>query len=135
MAFLWTEDLAVGYGMIDEQHKELFTRYNSLLEACKEGKGRTTIAPLLEFLSDYVVVHFAEEEQFMMRYAFPERNEHMQQHRELIRHVDEVRRELEENGASLFVITSITQTLFNWLLRHVKQTDVKLGRFLAMQTR
>lgn len=133
MAFVWTEDLAVGYGLIDEQHKELFARYNNLLDACKAGKGRATIASLLDFLVEYVTVHFAEEERFMMRYAYPERNEHLQQHRELIRHVDEVRRELQENGASLFVITSITQTLFNWLLKHVKQTDVKLGRFLASQ--
>jgi hemerythrin len=134
VALTWTEDLAVGYGLIDAQHKELFDRYNSLLQACKEGKGRATIIPLLDFLIEYVGVHFAEEERFMARYAYPERAEHSQQHRELIRQVDEVRRELQENGASIFVITSITQTLLNWLLGHVRQTDVKLGRFLATQT-
>jgi hemerythrin len=131
MALTWTEDLAVGYGLIDAQHRELFTRFNGLLQACKEGKGRATIAPLLDFLVDYVTIHFAEEERFMERYAYPERDEHMQQHREMIRHVDEVRRELQENGASIFVITTISQTLLDWLIKHVKQTDVKLGRFLA----
>lgn len=134
MALIWTEDLAVGYGLIDTQHKELFARYNNLLQACKEGKGRATLVPLLDFLADYVTSHFAEEERFMQRYAFPERDEHVQQHRELIRHVDELRRELQENGASIAVMTAITQTLFNWLLKHVKLTDVKLGRFLAART-
>lgn len=131
MALTWTEDLAVGYGLIDTQHKELFARYNSLLQACKEGKGREAIEPVLDFLMEYVKVHFAEEERFMARYAFPERDEHVQQHRELFRHVDEVRRELQEKGASVAVITSINHSLLNWLLRHVKLTDVKLGRFLA----
>jgi len=133
MALLWTEDLAVGFGLIDTQHQELFNRYNGLLEACKAGKGRATLAPLLDFLVVYVTAHFAEEERFMQRFAYPERVEHERQHREMIAHVADVRRELDENGASIVAITTITQTLFNWLLKHVKQTDVKLGRFLTEQ--
>ncbi|TLM63044.1 MAG: bacteriohemerythrin [Deltaproteobacteria bacterium] len=131
MALTWTEDLTVGYGLIDAQHRELFARYNSLLQACRDGKGREAIEPVLDFLVEYVTVHFAEEERFMERYAFPERDEHIRQHRDLFRQVDEVRRELRERGASVAVTTSISHSLLNWLLRHVKQTDVKLGRFLA----
>lgn len=40
MALTWTDDLAVGFGLIDSQHKELFSRFNALLQACREGKGR-----------------------------------------------------------------------------------------------
>lgn len=134
MALTWTEDLAVGYGLIDAQHQELFSRYNRLLQACKEGKGREVIEPVLDFLIDYVASHFAEEERFMLRYAYPERDDHVQQHRELVRHVEEVRRELRERGATVAVITSINQTLCAWLIRHVKQTDVKLGCFLAARS-
>lgn len=131
MALIWTEELAVGYGLIDEQHKELFSRFNSLLQACKEGKGREVIVPVLDFMVEYVSAHFAEEEHFMERYAFPERDEHVQQHRELFQHVREIRKEMQEKGTTVAVITSINHTLLNWLLKHVKQTDVKLGRFLA----
>lgn len=135
MALHWNEELAVGFGLIDAQHRELFTRYNSLLQACREGKGREAIEPVLNFLVEYVTGHFAEEERFMQRYAFPERDEHVRQHHELFRHVDEVRRELREHGATIGVLTSINHTLLDWLLRHVKQTDVTLGRFLAAQAR
>lgn len=131
MALIWTEDLSVGYGLIDDQHKELFSRYNQLLKACKEGKGRDAIIPMLDFLVEYVTGHFAEEERFMERYAFPERSEHVQQHRNLFEHVNEIYAELRDKGASVAVITAINHTLFDWLLKHVKQTDVKLGRFLA----
>ena len=131
MALEWTEQLSVGYGLIDQQHKELFVRYNSLLDACKEGKGRETIIPVLDFMVEYVTRHFAEEEEFMERYNYPEKDEHVRQHKELFRHVNEVYEELQEKGATVAVITSINHTMFNWLLRHVKQTDVKLGRYLA----
>ena len=131
MALKWTEALSVGYGLIDEQHKELFVRYNSLLDACKEGKGRETIIPVLDFMVEYVTGHFAEEEDFMERFNYPEKDEHVREHKELFKHVNEVHRELLEKGATVAVITSINHTMFNWLLRHVKQTDVKLGRYLA----
>jgi len=38
MAIEWTNDLATGVSEIDYQHKELFRRINSLLDACREGK-------------------------------------------------------------------------------------------------
>lgn len=131
MALKWTEELSVGYGLIDSQHKELFVRYNSLLDACKEGKGRDSITPVLEFMVEYVTKHFDEEERFMEKYDFPEKNQHIEEHRELYKHVNDVHKELQERGASVAVITSINHTMFNWLLRHVKQTDRKLGYFLA----
>lgn len=131
MALKWSEELSVGYGLIDQQHKELFLRFNSLLDACKEGRGKETIIPVLNFMVEYVTRHFDEEEQFMNTFNFPDRHEHIQEHRELFKHVNDVHKELQEKGATVAVITAINHTMFNWLLRHVKQTDVKLGRFLA----
>jgi hemerythrin len=131
MALVWTEELSVGYGLIDEQHKELFCRFNELLTACKEGNGRDAIIPVLDFMIEYVTEHFAEEERFMQRYDYPGREEHIKQHGELFAHVNQVHQELEEKGATVGVITSINHTMLNWLLKHVKQTDVKLGRFLT----
>jgi len=133
MALTWTEDMAVGHGLIDVQHKELFLRYNSLLQACREGRGREAIEPALEFLAEYVVKHFAEEERFMWVSAFPESEEHKQQHREFFQKVADLRQELAEQGASVALSTMINHTLLNWLLWHVRQTDTKLARHLAPQ--
>lgn len=60
MSLVWTESLAVGHGLIDVQHRELFQRYNSLLQACKEGHGREELEPALDFLAEYVTKHFAD---------------------------------------------------------------------------
>ncbi|PLX74691.1 MAG: hemerythrin [Desulfuromonas sp.] len=133
MALVWTEQLSVGYGLIDAQHRELFQRYNSLIEACTEGKGRDEIKSMLDFMVEYVTSHFAEEEEYMDRYDFPESDEHKQQHRKLFEYVQDIYTELQQEGASVAVITAINHTMLNWLLRHVKQTDVKLGTFLAAQ--
>ena len=131
MALEWTDDLSVGYGLIDEQHKELFARYNKLIQACKEGSGRDSISSMLDFMVEYVKQHFAEEEWAMKQYNYPDRKEHVLQHEELFEKVNEVYAELKQNGASVSVVTSINHTLLNWLLNHVKKSDARLGRFLA----
>ena len=41
MAVTWTDDLATGVNKIDDQHKELFSRINSLLVALY-GFSRST---------------------------------------------------------------------------------------------
>jgi hemerythrin len=73
MAVAWTEELATGIEVIDDQHKELFRRIDGLLEACKAGKGREAVAGVLAFLENYVVEHFAAEEkiprQFIPEYG------------------------------------------------------------------
>ena len=131
MSLIWTESLAVGHGLIDVQHRELFQRYNCLLQACKEGHGREELEPALDFLAEYVTKHFAEEERFMWMSAFPESEEHKRQHREFSQKVSNLRQELRERGASVALTTAISHELLNWLLWHVRQTDVKLARHLA----
>lgn len=130
MAITWNEKLSVGHDLIDDQHKELFNRYDTLLDACKEGKGKEEIRPMLDFLMEYVTLHFAEEERFMQRLAYPDQAEHLKQHGEFVRKVTEISAELDEKGATVGVVTSISHTTFNWLIRHIRQTDVELGRFL-----
>ena len=41
MAFLWDKKLETGNGMIDQQHKQLITAINDLLQACSSRKRRS----------------------------------------------------------------------------------------------
>ncbi len=52
MALGWTEDLAIGVNMIDEQHKVWFEKAEQLFEAGKKGKAREHIAQMLDFLDE-----------------------------------------------------------------------------------
>ena len=53
MAVQWSENLAVGVNMIDEQHKGIFSRINNLMNAMSQGKGKEEVGKVLEFLADY----------------------------------------------------------------------------------
>ena len=57
MALQWTSDFSVGETTIDHQHMELFQRFNDLLDACRQGRGKERVSLLLDFLDQYVVFH------------------------------------------------------------------------------
>jgi len=131
MPLTWTEDLAVGFGRIDEQHRELFSRYDELLRECVAGRGRQSLVPLVDFLTGYAAEHFAEEERFMESYGYPGLDRHRREHGEFYDRIAAIRLDLQLNGPSAAIVSAITHSLVDWLIRHVKQVDVQLGRFLA----
>lgn len=75
-----TEDLSAGVGIIDDQHKELFKRINTLLSAMSHGKGEERVAGVSGFFSDYVVTHFSTEERYMVAYGYPGLQAHKGEH-------------------------------------------------------
>ena len=56
MQIEWNDDLTTGNNTIDEQHKELISRFNSILAACNLGKGKDEVKNLLQFLGEPVAV-------------------------------------------------------------------------------
>jgi hemerythrin len=130
MAVEWRENLATGIEEIDQQHMELFRRFNSLLAACNQGKGKDEVYSLLLFLNDYIRIHFTLEEHLQMQHDYPGYGAHKEQHDKFRKDLRELERQFVEEGASLALVIQTNQTLINWLLRHISGTDKELACFL-----
>lgn len=130
MAIEWTEDLATGSHKIDRQHKELFNRINALLEACRQGKGKSEVKEVVQFLDDYVVKHFSEEEKYMQKYDYPGYAKHKTQHLEFIDKFSELRRQIEHEGPGVDLVIKTNHMIVQWLVNHICQVDRSLGTFL-----
>ena len=130
MAVEWTEDLAIGVKVIDDQHKEIFRRVNGLLEACKAGKGRQAVGGMLDFLEDYVVEHFAAEENIQVHYDYPEYPAHKAMHVMFIRDVEKLKARLRDEGPTLMTVVETDRVVVDWLVKHIKKVDKELGNFL-----
>jgi hemerythrin len=74
MAIVWTDGLSVGVKVIDQQHQEMIKRINRLLDAMQGGKGGKETEGAIEFLEEYVVVHFGAEEELMKSTPIPRCN-------------------------------------------------------------
>jgi hemerythrin-like metal-binding protein len=131
----WTEHLSVGIDIIDNQHKELFNRINSLVEAIKQHICKHKISGVIQFLEDYVHTHFDEEERYMLRYEYPGYQFHKAQHEHFKNELSALKLELIkiEGGAkpgSYDLSMTTNQVVVDWILDHIVKVDKQLGKFL-----
>ena len=130
MQIEWNDDLTTGNSMIDEQHRELLSRFNTLLSACNQGKGKEEVKGLLQFLGDYVKSHFAMEEKLQQQHIYPEYFSHRAEHVGFISDLKRLETQFNEEGATLLLVIQTNQALVEWLIRHINGTDKKLAAFL-----
>lgn len=123
----WTKDLETGNKLIDQQHKQLIEAINNLLEACSKGQGKANVDKTLSFLSDYVVKHFADEEQLQLKYSYPEYGDHRKYHNGFKKVVQDIVDQYNNDGATLSLVISVNAKIADWLINHIKKEDVKLA--------
>jgi len=130
MGIVWRESLEIGIPGIDGQHKELLSRFNKLLKACRMGKGKTELARLLSFLDDYAIKHFHAEEILMMRCNCPGYAEHKTEHNEFIEKLRAIKVEIALDGMATRHVTETNKLLFKWLKNHISKVDKRMGDHL-----
>ena len=130
MAIEWTPDLATGSEEIDDQHKELFRRIDSLLTACTLGKGKAEVSKVILFLDDYVNTHFAAEESFMTKYNYPGYPEHKGQHLEFMENFAKLKAQFAKDGPGVHLVVQTNSMVVKWLQAHIRKLDKALGTFL-----
>ncbi len=126
----WDKKLNIGVKWIDIQHKKLFDRLAGLLDAITGGKGKHEILDTLEFLEDYVKIHFATEEKFMIKYKYPKYKAHKKHHSDFIELVQNNKESYEKSGGSRELIIKVCDDVWNWYQDHIAKVDLAFGRFL-----
>ncbi|PLX99852.1 MAG: hemerythrin [Desulfuromonas sp.] len=134
MGFAWSPELSIGFEKIDQQHEELLRRFNSLQVACRSGQSKEDVRKLFNFLDNYVMEHFTDEERLMYTYRYPEIMTHQQEHLELITKLRKLKRQIHEYDISASLVEDITQTMFRWIVDHIQGADVQFGKYLAKKS-
>ncbi len=130
----WSPSLAVGVAEIDAQHQELFRRAERFIAALRTG-DRGEVLPLVRYLADYVVEHFAAEERFMREIGYPGLEAHRSVHETFREDFAEVMADFERKGPTPLVALTMHNWLSDWLRRHVGSLDVEIGRFADAKRR
>lgn len=137
MSIEWGPHLATGVSWQDREHKELLKRFKDLVRAIDEGKGEEEVKSLFNFLDEYVVSHFHNEEQAMSRHGYPDMLVHLEEHTHFIDDFSRVRSGAEgsgdggEGGNDLAEL--VRERLMGWILNHIGSTDQSLGAFLKQR--
>lgn len=134
MSIKWSDDLSTGMSEVDSQHKELFTRINDLFDACNQGKGKSEVAGVMEFLESYVVEHFNTEEKYMQKYNYAGYSVHLTNHRECIENLSVLKKDFEKEGATVDIVLRMNHLLVEWFINHICRVDMTMGAFLKTKT-
>jgi hemerythrin len=130
MPLIWSQDLYVGYEIIDNQHKELFARVNRLVDAMSKGEGKHEVEKVVNFLGEYVISHFKAEEEFMQKYRYPGYSSHKILHSQLIRTYTDLKVKINYDGVSPTMTIQVQRQLGDWLINHIGKQDKAFGAYL-----
>ena len=128
--YTWSENLETGNETIDRQHKELLTRLNMLLGACRDGQGSKEAERTMEFLLSYTVKHFADEEKAQIQTNYPAYLDHRQRHNDFKKTALALAQELRENGPGEEFAGRVCSVIGEWLIHHIKGDDFRFAAYM-----
>lgn len=131
MKMTFDKSLETGNNLIDQQHQELIDRVNKLVESCEKGTEKRTAIQTLNFLLDYTVFHFEEEEQLQSNAGYPNLEYHKGQHQTFVQSVHELLEMLEEEeGPTDAFVSAVNRNITEWLLNHIQIQDKAVAAYI-----
>ena len=124
-----TKDMEVGVPKIDAQHKELVDRINAVTSMGTKSVTQEETQKTINFLGDYVIKHFRDEEELHKQANYPKMAEHKQQHAQFIKAFEDLKKEFAQNGASAKFTLELNSSAITWVVRHIKSSDKDFGNF------
>lgn len=117
----WSDSLATGIPLIDDQHKTLCSLINALHRAMREHESDKVMERLLAELKDYTVTHFSTEEQIFGHSDYPSSREHAAIHKKFVETVQDFALNMKSGKAK--VSMDLLSFLKDWLIKHIQGTD------------
>ncbi|GHV76245.1 hypothetical protein AGMMS49942_10660 [Spirochaetia bacterium] len=134
MRYVMDGSFLTGCDRIDSQHSQLFEAINGLLDACEHGADRDGLKKSLDFLSDYTIRHFFEEEQILKKNGFTDFDNHHRFHEAFKKTVKDLSHEFILKGASESLVTEVEDRIGGWLTGHIKGQDFRWTKELREKT-
>jgi len=124
-----TKDMEVGVAKIDEQHKELVDRINTISSMGSKTFSTEETQKTLDLLGKYVVQHFGDEEALQLQCNYPKYEWHKAIHQAFIDDFIRLKEEFAKYGASFNFTLELSNRIVSWIVRHIKSVDVEFGQF------
>jgi len=122
----WDDALLIGVEQIDAQHKSLVFMLNTLHEASVAGDA-AIVPEIITKLKEYALMHFATEERYMKRNKYPDLFDHMSEHAFFVSKIKDF---TATTSPQIDMLPAVLDFLKKWLVEHISNIDIKMGRFL-----
>jgi hemerythrin len=121
---VWKNEYSIGHFQTDNEHKELISLANKVIQFSNTGEDIQKIRGALKALLQYTIIHFRNEEQYMERLGYPEIEHHKECHAELIARLDEV---IAGNSDVNDLVHGLKRLMVVWVIEHIINEDLKIA--------
>ncbi len=134
---MWKDNYKIGVDLIDEQHKELFRRvweFTRIIRSSENWENRIEqVKKTMDFMKDYVIIHFNDEEAYQEEINYPDFELHKQAHAKFREGINQYVELFENEGFTEEKIQEFGGKLMTWLIVHVGKMDQQIGEYVRSQ--
>ena len=120
---IWSDDFSIGNTDIDIVHKDWVNIYNDLIEYTESKGNREAFAMILTKMTEYSLMHFKKEEEYMQKMNYPDLADHKRHHKDYIYKV--AMYNIDLLGVNPPSKNEIISFIDNWLIDHILKIDKK----------
>lgn len=120
----WSDGLAVGHHIIDEQHKTLVELLSKLADGVDRGEDQKKLLKSFLEVYRYSAYHFEDEEELMSSLPFETWHVHRYEHQQFLATLESLAEDFRTKKATVGIET--LEYLVNWHLEHTKKSDRSL---------
>ncbi len=124
----WERIYEVGIRQIDSEHKMIVQFINDLELSLNKGNSERATLLVLKNLTDYVKIHFKNEEKIMKELGFLELSRHKRLHKSLVKQVSNILKDYKNGNP--WSAKELIGFLQHWLVYHILEEDKKIGSLL-----
>ena len=117
----WNEDLILGIKEIDQQHEQLISLANQIIEGFKLDKSKKEIKDSLRNFIDFTAYHFGTEEEYFAQSDYKKSKEHIQEHKAFIKKLKAFQTEYASSKKTKG--GNISTFILTWIKNHISIED------------
>jgi hemerythrin len=124
----WKQEYRINVDVIDAQHRRLAALVHEVHDHVASGFPPDAVGEKLDELLRFTRLHFATEEELMLKYGFPRYSEHCSEHKGLLRQLETLL--AAQRGRVPLGFGRDDDIGGDWVLQHLLEQDTELGAFL-----
>jgi len=125
----WSDDYCVGNTLLDTHHKLFFDMVKEFSHNVESNQEDIDASEIVQFLQDYIDMHFSAEERILSEIHFPDIKNHQAIHNEFSKSISRLNAELYESEVS-HIIDKILNLIQSWFLDHILTQDKQFAKYL-----
>ncbi|MCL2386012.1 MAG: bacteriohemerythrin [Defluviitaleaceae bacterium] len=119
---IWNKTYETGNTQVDNEHQEIFRLVQKVTDAALSDED-VKVEDTIDFLANYTLNHFANEESLMTESSYPAMPIHKKQHDDFVQEVVALRARVAAETDRAKIETEIKNVIVNWLVDHVLGSD------------